>query len=180
MQRPRGPWRVCLPDSASADLHAPLAFGDAVDLPLAVEFDPNDSDLREVRYYWFSVMMIQGDSHVVDVEDIRDIQFGLIWRSANDAWIFDGPSFDRGLTIGILDRRQREHLRNLICQSVHLLLAWCAPSEVTMRTAETHVPERALRKFEAIDAVCQDAGWRRVDRFRDEDGREHWHFRHEA
>jgi len=79
MQRPRGPWRVCLPDSANADLHAPLAFGDAVDLPLAEAFDSDASELRELRYYWLRVMMIMGNSHVVDVEDARDIQFGLIW-----------------------------------------------------------------------------------------------------
>lgn len=172
----RDRYAVNLPESIKPTYLVPLALGDAVEIPFAVEFVSPQPNAPVERYYWLQVAFVLGDSLVSHAEGVRDIQFGVIWAREAAASITDGPSFDRTFLWSILSRQERLNLRELICQAVHWLLDRCQPETVTMSTVETGLPDKALQKFKEIAAACETAGWNCKTSYHDGDDRAHWHF----
>jgi len=148
----------------------------SADIPLAVELDLNQETPKPVRYFWFQVCLVLGDSLVSTAEGVHDLQFGVIWRHVRNESITDGPSFDRAFVARLLNRNERAQLRGLIDEAAGRLLRTCEPQIVTMSTVESDLPDRALRKFEDLARICQANGWRQTWSRRGGDGRDHWYF----
>ena len=135
-------------------------------IDFALGYDP-DSSLIVLM----SVMLIPDESGAYE------LCFGIRTRSGVDA--SNVSSFDYSSATGkrYVPTESAQDVLDVVLAATVSLIGKVKPENVIMETFHSHLPPKAMRKYESIEEILANLSYTLTEHFRDEaDGKDYWSF----
>lgn len=133
-------------------------------IEFALGFDP-ETDLIVVM-----AVLLTG----TDRPDTLELHFGLRARLADGS--ATGPDYSKECVAQYIPKVGRDLVKGLIIEAVKKLVLAAGPEYILMETYYAHLEARALEKYEPVCGAVIVSGYRIVDHWREENGKDYWIF----
>jgi hypothetical protein len=162
-----------------ADFSPAIKIGDDYVLDFALGYELETSEIITM-----SVMLVAGDSYLAEPLDkaparenaIYDLQFGIRVHSAHNGSV-SGPNFTIEATRKYIPDYARSDVAAVLHSAITRIIRDVRPHFLTMETFYPNLPDKALRKYQAISAVIEGCGYKVADAFQDgTNGVNYWFF----
>jgi len=159
------------------DFSPPIKIGEDYVLDFALGYELDTSEIITM-----SVMLVAGDSYLDEPLDkatplenaIYDLQFGIRVHDAHNGDV-SGPDFTIETSRKYIPDYARSQVAAALCNAIARIIRHVRPHSVTMETFYPNLPDKALRKYQAISAVIEGCGYKVADAFRDgTNGTNYW------
>jgi hypothetical protein len=152
-----------------ATLHADAAGTITIEFALGY-------DIERDTVVVMSVMLVRTDSYLAGrYTGIYDLQFGIRQRDLRTNAV-TSPDFGTESTSRFIPKASRAEVAEVLLRAIWALVDRTRPNHLTMETYYSHLPDKALEKYERIAILLNRAGFEVRDRFRDEaSGIDYWY-----
>jgi hypothetical protein len=133
-------------------------------------------DLTQDQLILMSVMLYDGGSVLHDAAGTFDLRFGIRTKDPRLTWKIGPPDFSHDAVRRYIAKPDRETVRELVVKAIAGLVSHVNPAQISMSTAECHMPKSAFAKYDAIGTLLKSLGYSLDLSFIDDNGRTHWLF----
>jgi hypothetical protein len=164
------------------DFSPPIKIGDDYVLDFALGYKLDTSEIVTM-----SVMLVAGDSYLDEPLDklaplenaIYDLQFGIRVHNAHNGNVSE-PDFTIETSRKYIPDHARSQVAAVLRNAIARIVGHVHPYSVTMETFYPNLPDKALRKYQAISAAIEECGYKVADAFRDgTNGTNYWFYTRE-
>ena len=118
-----------------------------------------------------SVMLIPTER-----SDVFELCFGIRAKEIKNRITVSEPDYSKKATDLFIPKASRTLVHNLIIEATTVLVQSVHCDYITMETFYSHLPAKAMTKYEAICGAVVLGGYELLDQFRNDDGIDYWSF----